>query len=437
MSELLGHTFLRLLHHAVRRHELTVAGPTPRELAELERAASKLVAREDEAVLSVEGDAFFLGERMLAHASLEFHGLLRQMQERQIDSITLLAGGVSVDGLERLAALIAGRSDAPPRRSGVRVNERPFPPWRLRRLPTADLREAYTQALDTLRRFSGGLALDLSAAERAVDRFVGQGERARRASLVLALVHNVDEIVVYHSVNVCLLSLALGDHIGLSEESLRMLGVGALLHDVGRIARADGIEEQPERLTTEDWSKIRLHPQDGAAAILASAGPGEEVLARVALEHHLRVDGTGYPDLPGIEPHPFARIVGIADVYEAITADRPHRPGRTPAEAMRIILDGAGTAHDRDLVAAFAHLLGDYPPGSLLRLTGGDLVMSVPSDPGDLRAVAVQTASGDELSDPESFEVDRRRIAGEVTPAEAGVDPGALLEQVVGLVPVA
>ncbi len=435
MSEFRGRSFLRTLFHAVRRYQLSAGGPNPRELADLKQAAELAASGTAETVLTIEGDAFFLGERMLQHASVEFNGLLRGMQEREIDSVTLL-DGVSTDDLGHFACVIAGKTDEPATRGGVRVNERPLPQWRLHRLATLDVREAYSNALDTLRRFGGGLALDLGAAFRAVDRFVGGSEATRRASLLLAGVHNLDEVVAYHSVNVCLLSLALGDRIGLTEEQQQMLGVGALLHDVGRIARADGISEQDDRLTTEDWSAIRMHPQEGAAAILAATRPGDEVLARVALEHHLRLDGGGYPELPGVTPHLYARIVSITDVYEAIVSDRPHRPGRTPSEALAIIRGGAGEAHDPELVDAFLNMMGTHPPGSLVRLPGGEIAMVIPADPGRLEAVVIQNAAGEDIHDGERFALDPGRIADLVTPTAVGIDPAALLEQVADAVPV-
>jgi HD-GYP domain-containing protein (c-di-GMP phosphodiesterase class II) len=385
-------------------------------------------------VVTVDGDDLFVGTQLLPHASLVFHGLVRAMQERGIDSVTILPGATGED-LGAFAAFVAGASSARPARGTVRLNERPFLAQELERRPVSELRDHYRAGLDALRRFTGGLALDLGRTSAVVDGFLAGGEPRLGGLLLLATSQNGDEIVAYHSVNVCVLSLALGRFIGLDEEALRLLGLGALLHDVGRIARADGIAEKRERLTGEDWSSIRLHPQEGAAIILAAARRGEEGAARVALEHHLRMDGGGYPEMPGVEPHLFARLVAVADAYDAITSDRPHRPGRSGSQALRMLADGAGSAHDGDLVDAFHRLMGPHPPGSLLHLSDGELALVVAGDPGETRVAVVQDAGGRRIDHPVPFSVDSTRIAGEVTPARAGLEPGGLLEGVSAAVP--
>jgi HD-GYP domain-containing protein (c-di-GMP phosphodiesterase class II) len=435
VSDFLGRNLLRLLFHSVQQHRRSAGSqPTPADLSALAGAAEALTQRNGEAVFTVDGGNLYLGREMLPHGALEFRGLVRAMEERSIDSVTLLPGAGPQE-LDRLAALLAG--DHPgPRRGGVRINERPLRPSDLLAAPVAEMRTVYADALDTLQRVSGGLALDLGRASAVVGAFVSAPDPEQRASLLLASTQNCDDIVVYHSVNVCLLSLALGRHLGIGGDRLRLLGMAALVHDVGRIARADGIAEKRERLSGDDWSAIRMHPQEGAAIILAASERGEEVLASVALEHHRRVDGGGYPEMSTGRPHVFSRIVAVADFYDAVTGDRPHRPGRAPHQAVRMLLDGAGAAHDADLVGAFVHMMGRYPPGSLLRLAGGELVAVVPGRPGELWAIVTQDAAGDDVVDSAPFPVEAERIAGAVLPTDAGVVPAGLVEQALGLVAV-
>src|SRR3972149_6534092 len=121
--------------------------------------------------------------------------------------------------------------------------------------------------------------------------------------------------------------------------------------------------------------------------IMAASGPGQELAAAVALEHHVRVDGGGYPSLKGRRPALFSRMVAIVDAYDAITSYRPYRPARTPNEALRVLLDGAGTIHDPDVLRLFIEMMGHYPPGSLLRLAPG---RGGPSRPGRGRGHAPQ-----------------------------------------------
>jgi HD-GYP domain-containing protein (c-di-GMP phosphodiesterase class II) len=157
---------------------------------------------------------------------------------------------------------------------------------------------------------------------------------------------------------------------------------------------------------------------------MAASGPGQELAAAVALEHHVRVDGGGYPNLSGRRPSLFSRMVAIADSYDAITSYRPYRPARTPNEALHVLLGGAGTAYDADLLRLFIEMMGHYPPGSLLRLSGGEVVMITHAN----GAVLVRGRDGAPVDRPLPTELVPGDVVAQLLPAEAGVDPSSLLE---------
>jgi len=429
VSEFHGRRLLGALFHATRvACDGRESRPDAEEVSGLQEAAGSLAGPAGEAVLVVVEDAFFLDGEMLPHASVEYRTLLRWLQDAGVESI-VFAGLPDPDDLRDLAALAAGRG-GPPREGGtVLVNEREPQPWELRRRPTSALRSGYWAALDLLRGIAGGAGIDVDAAGAVVDGLLAAGDEDVQACLLLAATENRSEIVAYHSVNVCLLSLALGRHLGLDGPVLRLLGIGALLHDVGRFFLGDDTAEKRERLSSGDWSRIRLHPQEGATGVLAAARPGEEVLARIVLEHHVRLDGGGYPDLGNARPHPLAQIVALADAYDALTSERPHRSARAPREALRILLDGAGTVHDADLVRAFVDMTGLYPPGSLVRLRGGEVAAVLASPTGRIRGVLVRDPDGRPIESAPPADLERDDIVGNVLPAEVGVDPAALLEQ--------
>jgi len=247
---------------------------------------------------------------------------------------------------------------------------------------------------------------------------------------MMATVHNHDEATYYHSVNVCLLSMSLGHSIGLDGEDLRLLGLGALLHDLGRVVLDDPGLHKQGRLSNEDWATVRLHPQEGAIAILAATGVEHETAALIALEHHLRPDGSGYPDLGDRSPHFFSRLVAITDAYDAITSHRPYRPARTPNEALRILFEGSGTAFDADLIGAFVGMMGEFPPGSLLRLESGEVVMVTAGRDGERGAVVVRDVAGAALEHPEPIDLSGLRVAAQLLADEVGIAPASLLEVV-------
>lgn len=428
MSELLGKSFLRALYHARRQLERKTSDSGIEDaLSALESAAEVLTAGSGEAVLSVVGNAFYLDRKMLANASTEFDAMLRDFKKRKIDSVTILSGATRND-LRDFAALVAGISDDLPAERTVRLNDRHLRPSDLEIRPMHGLRRSYSFSLDTLRGVSRDGSLHLGGVMEAVDEFIDGGAVDPGSSLLLSTVQNHDEVTYYHSVNVCLLSMALGRFAGFDRTQLRMLGLGALLHDVGRVVVDEAALHNPGRLSNEDWAQVRLHPQEGAATIMAASGTGQEIAAVVALEHHVRLDGTGYPDLGGKEPHLFSRIVAIADSYDAITSFRPYRPARTPNEALRVLLEGAGRKYDADLLRLFIQMTGEYPPGSLLRLDDGSIAMITEAGDGVRTGLLVVSAGGHVIESPEPIDLSDAVFVSQVLPEEAGVDPGSLLE---------
>ncbi|OFW67161.1 MAG: hypothetical protein A2Z12_03800 [Actinobacteria bacterium RBG_16_68_21] len=431
MSELNGRNFLRALFHVGQR--MLRSGVSDQLLEDaitaLVDAAKMLTAGSEEVVLSVARDAFYLDRKMLAHASTEFHSLLKAMDRRKIDSVTILSGATRRD-LADLAALVVGKSSDLPAEGTVRVNDRALAVSDLDMRPMSGLRKSYGDSLDALRGVRDTRTLQLGEVLSVVDGFIAGSGGDPGSSLIMATVHNHDEITYYHSVNVCLLSMALGRFIGLSTDQTRLLGLSALLHDVGRVVVDEAALQRDGRLSNEDWAQVRLHPQEGALAIMAASGPGQELAAAVALEHHVRMDGGGYPSLEGRHPALFSRLVAIIDAYDAITSHRPYRPARTPNEALRVLLEGAGTIHDPDLLRLFIEMMGHYPPGSLLRLPGGEVAMVVPGEDEAVAAVVVREADGGSPAQPRRIVVGAGDVAAQLLPDEAGIDPGSLLELV-------
>jgi HD-GYP domain-containing protein (c-di-GMP phosphodiesterase class II) len=429
MSELLGKSFLRALFHTRQQMERGDSEQGVADAVTALESAAELLTAGGEAVLSVIGNAFYLDGTMLANVSTEFDALLKDFQQRKIDSVTVVPSATRSD-LHDLASLMAGKSDDLPAERTVRLNDRNLRPSDHDIRPMHGLRRSYSFSLDTLRGVSRDGSIHLDGVMEAVDEFIEGGAVDPGSSLLLSTVQNHDEVTYYHSVNVCLLAMAVGRFAGFDRQQLRMLGLGALLHDVGRVVVEEAALQNPGRLSNEDWAQVRLHPQEGAATIMAASGTGQEIAAVVALEHHVRLDGSGYPDLGGKEPHLFSRIVAIADSYDAITSYRPYRPARTPNEALRMLLEGAGTRYDADLLRLFIQMTGEYPPGSLLRLDSGEIAMITEAGDGIRRGVVVRSAADEVLDVPEPIELDGREITAQVLAEDAGVDPGSLLESV-------
>jgi HD-GYP domain-containing protein (c-di-GMP phosphodiesterase class II) len=426
VSELPVRGFLRALFHAGERIRLELPGHSSigDALKALQEAAAVLTSARSTVVLTVADRTLFLGPKPLPHSTLEFNGMVSEMRDRRIDSVTLVPP-IEHQDLADLAAVIGGASNDLPVGGTVLLNERPQESAGLVPGPTSDLHCTYAASLEALRALANGARLDTARVAATVEGFVGT---PGPAALMLSTVRNQDEAAFYHSVNVCLLSLELGRVLGLGGQVLRHLATGALLHDLGRAMLGETAHRKKGSLSGEDWTRVRLHPQEGAQAILAGSGPGVESAAAIALEHHARIDGQGYPDLGGRSLHPLSRIVAVADSYEAITSPRAHRPARPPSEALRILAEGSGTAFDGDVVAAFLQLMGSHPPGSLLRMGSGEVILVTGFDAGGpMRGLLIRDSQGRAVDNPEPFDFLEGQVVGELLTEDVAIDTAALV----------
>ena len=189
-----------------------------------------------------------------------------------------------------------------------------------------------------------------------------------------SLVVNLNDIRTYddytfgHSVNVCILSLLIGITLGYDQIKLRNLGIGAILHDLGKVYLPSSILQKNSCLTLEEFKEVQKHCQLGFEIIRANQELNI-LSAHVALQHHERYDGRGYPQgLKGENILEFARIVAIADVYDALSSDRPYRKRYLPHEIYEYMMASCYSIFDPKLMAHFLKYIPPYPIGTLVRL---------------------------------------------------------------------
>lgn len=172
---------------------------------------------------------------------------------------------------------------------------------------------------------------------------------------IVALINSVEARDIYtkgHSLRVSQMAARTGEQMGLSPESLRTLHQAALLHDVGKIGIPDAILNKPGRLTDEEFAIIKAHPGKGEAMI--SAIPSLRGTLAGIRSHHERQDGSGYPDrLQGATIPLQARIIAVADVFDAMTSSRAYRPAYPPERALQELREGAGVRYDPQVTEAF------------------------------------------------------------------------------------
>jgi diguanylate cyclase (GGDEF)-like protein/PAS domain S-box-containing protein len=169
---------------------------------------------------------------------------------------------------------------------------------------------------------------------------------------LVSAVDNKDRYTRRHSEDVMTYSLQIARVLGFSDSEQQIVAAAALLHDVGKIGVPDHILRKPGKLTEEDFEAVKMHPSIGA--VIVAAVPGLEATVDAVRHHHERWDGGGYPaGWSGAATPLMARLMAVADAYSAMTTDRPYRKGMSPAEAKRILAQGAGAQWDPDCVQAF------------------------------------------------------------------------------------
>ena len=180
--------------------------------------------------------------------------------------------------------------------------------------------------------------------------------------LPLLQLKEFDQYTTTHALNVSVLSMGLAEFMGLSPREVRAYGVAGMLHDLGKVRVPKDILTKPGKLTPEEWSLMRSHTVEGARLILQS-DQKLDVAALVAFEHHIMINGGGYPDRHfRCDCHKASTLVHVCDVYDALRTKRPYRDAWEPAATLAYIERGVGTEFDADVATAFIAMMGKWEP---------------------------------------------------------------------------
>jgi putative nucleotidyltransferase with HDIG domain len=192
----------------------------------------------------------------------------------------------------------------------------------------------------------------------AVVRSLSLAMHAEQAMVLpLLQLKEFDQYTTTHSMNVSVLAMALGEFLELGSAAVRSLGFAALLHDLGKVCIPEEILNKPGRLTDEERKVVERHPVVGAKLLLDSPD-ALEIAAVVAYEHHIFIDGGGYPLLPDARGAQYAsRLVHICDVYDALRTKRPYRDAWESERAIGYIESRAGIEFDPTIVRAFVAMM--------------------------------------------------------------------------------
>ncbi|RNB85011.1 HD-GYP domain-containing protein [Brevibacillus fluminis] len=242
-------------------------------------------------------------------------------------------------------------------------------------------REAMGTILQTFQAFQ---AQPATSYRKPIQTDLGRSFRNVMGSLIDELKHNevalsllgsvcgFDHYVFTHSFQVTLYAITVALRKGFNQKELMEIGLGAILHDIGKMMVPYEILSKPGRLTEEEYFLMKKHAEYGFE-ILRRQDNLSLLTAHCAFQHHERFDGSGYPrNLTDLEIHPYAKIIAICDVYDALTSNRAYRNAMLPHEAIEVLYAGVGTNFSKELVEDFKSTVALYPLGISVVLTTGE-----------------------------------------------------------------
>jgi putative nucleotidyltransferase with HDIG domain len=391
--------------------------------------------------IGIVGDDLVVQDSPIPRAAENMEKLVRQFRQAGIERI-VIDKGVDVSELTQLTQTL-GSPVATPGSSAVLNKLKKIRVGRLQiedgAEPASDI-ETYRKLYNDAVSVAGTLwnsakldgMLDAGAGNQIVNSLADEVSQNRTALLALTTLKNYDSYTFTHMVNVSILTMGQARGLGIDGPLLREFGLSALLHDIGKVKTPSEILNKPEKLTDEEFEILRRHTVEGAE-ILRRTPEIPSLAPVVAFEHHLRLDGTGYPF--GVSRSSLnlgTMLCGIADVYDAMRSQRVYQAAYPTDRILAVLQRNDGKQFDQHLVRRFSQLVGIYPAGNLVRLNTGEVAVvlkAYPPDPYRPRVRLLFDAAGTaitrvrELSLWESTSEEPRSIQAPVDPAAYDIDP--------------
>lgn len=385
-------------------------------------------------------EALVFEEDLVPDAEKLYIDIFQQMADKNVDAI-IFEKGVSQKELSSVFDILSG-----PTLQGAELQKELHAQGvlhvTLKSVPIGkkNILEIYNGAVDVVKDVMAEIRMGKIPRAEPVHNIVNEMTESvfsdPNAMIGLTMIKNYDNYLFNHSVNVSIMSLALARFMGLSAEDVHDVGVGGLLHDVGKTGVSEQIIRKPGGLSSEEWEKIKEHPQLGSNIIKRMEGVNEAV-GRVIFEHHIKYDHSGYPQTTS-SLHPLSQIVTVCDAYDALTTLRVYQKPHDPLEAIKILDSFSGRHFNPDVMKAFVNMMGIYPVGTMVRLSTNEIgvVKKINREAPERPLVKIlYGADGHELDMP--VEVDLlndsgRDIITNVNPATTAIDLAAFFEHEAG-----
>jgi putative nucleotidyltransferase with HDIG domain len=354
---------------------------------------NSLVETERLVALELRGEFFYLNDYRIRYSLdylLNFDFLVRECKKRELGSI-IFRDKITTEDVRIFArAFIAATFSQDPFRT---IEEKTadlnnIGVERLKKIvedgspdPRKMVKKTYFNAVSftkgVINKIKSGEKVNIKKAKRVVETMVDQILEQEQLLLGMTAIKDYDEYTYHHSVNVSILSIALGQRLGLSRKMLTELGIVALFHDIGKMEIPNEILNKETNFTEDEWKLIRKHPLWGVKALLKlkKLDPITIKSAIVAFEHHMHYDLSGYPRIKKtIELDFSSRIVCLADQYDAMTSSRVYsRVPMSPDKSLSIMMERSGSQLDPLLFKFFINMVGVFPIGTLVMLNTKEL----------------------------------------------------------------
>jgi len=376
-----------------------------------------------------------------------FHHFLIKT-DKQIEKIRRYCNHIYIDtdkGEDVMTAVSAGEADKKIEQEMKETIQEPLkrePPPQDKihfDIEIKEAKKAYTHSKEVIKNVLHdvrmGRIISTGDAKKAVNSMTDSIMRNRDALLCLTQLKSKDEYTSFHSINVCILCLAFGRHMGYSEIELKSLGIGALLHDTGKMKIPQEILNKPGNLTDNEFEIMKKHPVYSAEILSKTAGIPQKSI-EVAIQHHERHNGTGYPKgLKGEEIDVFGMLSSIADVYDAITSNRVYHNALLPHEALKRMYEWGGKDFHRGLVEQFIKCVGIYPPGTVIKLQTGEIGIVISVNRANVlkpRIAVVIDGQNKRYTPPKTLDMSngggKYNIKEILEPASCGINPQEIMK---------
>jgi putative nucleotidyltransferase with HDIG domain len=424
-----------------------------RNMAALVGGLAALHHQQPSIAIGIVGSELVVADTPMHKVSASMSEFIRKLKDNQVERIAF-ERGVTQDELVALMqslARLGGKSDADKDLSTAHV--------RIGRLKSEDesrkdgiasdiaaIKQMYSNAVASAEiawqsAESEGMP-DAPAALETVEGLAEAVTQNRNALMALTAMRNYDNYTFTHMVNVSILTMAQARAVGIDGKLLREFGMSALMHDIGKVRTPKEILNKPDKLTDDEFLIMRRHVVDGAEILRRT--PEMPILAPVvAFEHHLRLDGSGYPfTVKRAALNLGSMLCAIADVYDAMRSQRSYQQAHPTDRILAVLKRNEGAQMDQNLVRRFVQLLGIYPPGNLVMLSTGEVAVVLrvhAPDPHRPRVRVLFAADGARLDLPfernlwepqpeQRGEDGRENVVSPVDPADYNLDPLTFLD---------